>query len=356
MYMGEEPVWDDIAEMSNDVLTKALNWYNYMGGIKEARKYLVEYVKSIGDKQYIAAIRSAPDSKITTTAGWLARMHMQGAPLEQQSYDFIDEHLEPLLQYHQNKHEAIKEENPKSIQQRLAEKANDMIGELEYLIDDFILSGYTLPFNAYDTLVQLEAKGKHSEHIAKHFVLRLDEVKAAIDKTDPDCVEAYKGFKVAEKKALYKQYKDIVDSANKIVQNANKTRKTRVKRVKGKDPNKVVSKLKYLERFDDLKLVSVHPAKIVGAAVVWLYNSKNKTLHMYMAAPGKTLTVSRSSIRDFDPEKSGIIRVGKQLKILENIQNNSKLQAVKAVQNNKSKLNKGTGRVNEHMIILKVSK
>jgi hypothetical protein len=357
-----EPEWDGVEDINSKMAT-AFNWYNYNKDPKDATKYLIKFCQGRPQyEKYVRSLRSAPDWKISSTAGWLARMADQGAPLEQKSYDFIEEKLNNVYNEYKDKIEEKKQDKPNlSVQQKIHNAAMEHVADIEVEIDNVFLSNFTETFDSYKFMADRDLKGKTAQIISKHFQKTLDEYQQGLNdrqkKINSDLAEAFEDVPISELKRIIKLYKGIVDSANTIAQNAAKARKPKKRRVrKGKTADKIVSKLKYMESFDDLKLVSENPEKIVGAKAVFFYNTKRKTLTMYMAEDASGLTVSRSSIRKFDASKSGTKRIGKQMKLLETVQKETKTRAIKAFLNNKTKINSSTGRVNENMIIVKIFK
>lgn len=72
-----------------------------------------------------------------------------------------------------------------------------------------------------------------------------------------------------------------------------------------------VKTVTFLKEFPELGLTSVSPAKIVGAKKVFVYQTKYKCGLVLVAKDGETLSISGSSVRNFDPEKSYIKTVRK---------------------------------------------
>jgi hypothetical protein len=70
------------------------------------------------------------------------------------------------------------------------------------------------------------------------------------------------------------------------------------------DKAKAVKTMTYQKEDNELKVTSLSPAKLVGAKQALLYNTKRRTVCVYIAKPGQTLSVSRSSIRGADESKS----------------------------------------------------
>ena len=81
------------------------------------------------------------------------------------------------------------------------------------------------------------------------------------------------------------------------------TKKLRVKKSPSKE--KLVAKLKYAKESKELKLVSINPVDIVGAAELWVYNTKTRKLGKYVPGTYKDgISVKGTTILDFDETKS----------------------------------------------------
>ena len=75
-YLGEEAKYDG-SVLDDNQLTKAYSWYSYMCTAADAREYIVDYMDSIGKKNVAKLVKSVPDSRVPTTAGWLCRILSQ---------------------------------------------------------------------------------------------------------------------------------------------------------------------------------------------------------------------------------------------------------------------------------------
>ena len=88
----------------------------------------------------------------------------------------------------------------------------------------------------------------------------------------------------------------------KISGEAVKNRKPRKRKVKS--PEELVVKVKVLDKFDELKLVSVPTTEIIGAMQLWVYNVKTRKLGCYVASDSSGLSVKGSTIIGYSETKS----------------------------------------------------
>jgi hypothetical protein len=133
-------------------------------------------------------------------------------------------------------------------------------------------------------------------------------------------------------------------------------RKPRQKRPQPKD--KIISKLKYMKSFDQLKLVSVDPTKILDATELWVYNTKTRKLGKYVVDDpyntGQKLSVKGTSISNFSETKSIQKTLRKPEEQLKEFKESGKVALRKFMDNIKAVDIKLNGRLNDQTILLKV--
>ena len=118
---------------------------------------------------------------------------------------------------------------------------------------------------------------------------------------------------------------------------------------------KIVAKLKYCKAFkaDGLDLVSVPPAKLHNSSEAWVYDTKKRKIHHYVADEySKTLIVKGNTILGFDKTESGVKTLRKPVEQLKEL-TGSKPKARKYFKDIKAVQSSPTGRFNENMVILK---
>lgn len=256
--------------------------------------------------------------------------------------------------------EAKKEKDAKpqpSIQDRLREKAFDVAGEFEGWIDEFITSPSKFKVKDYDSykvMQSAELKGNHVRHIIKAYEPQRAEIAAVLTKKDPDLVEAYATYTTAQLKKLLALYDGIIASSNMIIEQDKANRTPRKKKVVTAD--KLVEKLKYMSTFKELSLVSKNPVEIIGAAEVWVYNTKTRKLGRYVAEHPAGLNVKGASIIDFSTTESIEKTLRKPADMLKEFKGLTKAKSKKYLSTIKSTDTKLKGRLNENHIILQIYK
>jgi hypothetical protein len=301
---GPEPKALDYTELVNrGVLMRNLNWYSYEKDRKDALAYVRSYLKK-HDAKSVQIWDRINGNYFVPTYGWIARMILQGSTFDEHTLQRLQTHISDCLQT------AVQQDEPepvvvvtakKSIQAAMAEKQAEFLGEVEGEIDNFILNGYrSTGFSLY--------KYCQSHNVAKQYMAAVESIcvnrmaELAGIGTDEQLAEAYGHLGRRNLKAFVEFLTGLVDDANRYASFKKANRKPRVK--KQKPAGEQVAKLKYLKSFEALNLESLHPANMVGAQQVWVYNTKNKKLGAYYASGSSGFSVKGSSLQGWDPEQS----------------------------------------------------
>ena len=336
--VGDEPIWKKKTAPTQGDIAKALNWYNENRDEKHAAKFL-------GIPKTIA--------KEFTTAAWVTRMLTRGYTLPENSQEtFANSMLRIKHIQQQRAGETGRDPDAPSIQDHIRMKTDEIIGEMEGLVDDYGIKGKHTDMKAYQWMVDNDVKSIHCNAIIEHFQKQAAEVYIAATGKDKYLAEAYAPYGKKGLVNLLKCYADIVKDAERLSQNASKQRKPR----KRKPPSfeRMVSKITYKERDDSLKLVSVDPIKIIGAAQLWVYNTKTRQLGVYESLDVSGLTVKGTTIQNFSSGSvSKILR--KPEDVLPKVVTGGKIALRKVMDNINAKPKKLTGRINKDTILLRIT-
>ena len=153
-----------------------------------------------------------------------------------------------------------------------------------------------------------------------------------------------------EDSAMVRKFVNALESACNYVVNISKPERKPRKR-KPVSVEKLVSKVKYLEHFADLNLVSEKPEKLVSSSVIMLYNVKQRKIMVYQAGE-QPMTVKGSSIINFSEDASYSKRLRKPEDTLNIIQQSPKMRKLKTVKDLTTKSATVNGRLNADTIIL----
>lgn len=343
-YYGSEPIEFDTADHSQ--YRDALNWYNYMYELDQARDWLLEYMKRSGfERAQIACVRRCPKFRIPTTIGWQARIMMNGNKLTEQSMNFFNQKLDELFAIGGQIKEVVevKAEKPVvSIQERTQAKIQQLITECEEALD------VDPNLNIYDWLKGKEATSQAASAIAEFYDGNIEDFEY-----EDEFMTRQEKKRNAEK---HKYWTQFIHDCERYIGNlkATKVRKPREKKVKSAVDQ--VSKMKYQKEFPQLKIVSVNPAEMIGSSQVWTYNTKYKKLTRYDASGPNGIQVKGTSLIGFDVEKSLTKSVRKPEATIQNLLKAGKVALRSVMDDLKTNETKPNGRINTDTIILRVIK
>jgi hypothetical protein len=284
-------------------LTTALVWYTNNTDDKARRKYAIEYFAKLGKKKEVVAINSADDYDVRQL-GSLCRMVANGNTLSKEHMKTIDDMVNDIVRKvgkpKKTKTDDVVVTPQPSIQQRMDEKAHELAGEIEGAIDEFILTKKS-DFSAKNYLAANGVAAPIAKRIGDLFVDRIGELGDALEGADKQLVEGYSNFTKRELKALIKFIEQIITDCSQAVQTAKAQRSPRAR--KATNPSKVVSKMKFMKEFAELKLKSCKPEDILTASELWVYNTKYRKVQVYKAEIG-TLSVKGTTVLGFSVTQS----------------------------------------------------
>lgn len=299
IFAGSEPKID--GQLTKELFLRLLNWYSQNKDSKDSQKWAADYFK----KKLKHPIVVSQLKKCPTNFGFICRMVSNGSILEAKDQLWFENQIKKIKE---TKEEVIIETSSEvikptiNIQDRIREKASDCIGELNGAVDDFITSGFTSNVSPYGIMHTKAIKGVHVSHIlnwAKKFRSEFDEV---LNTKDAQLKEGYSNFTKPQLKKMVAFGDLIISDAMKISGEALKTRKIRKRKVKS--PDELVAKVKVLDKFDELKLVSIPTREIIGAMQLWVYNVKTRKLGCYHAEDVGGFSVKGTSLINFNESKS----------------------------------------------------
>jgi hypothetical protein len=144
----------------------------------------------------------------------------------------------------------------------------------------------------------------------------------------------------------------VINDCNAYVQIKKVERKPRAK--KAVSPEKLSSKFKFLREFDELKLKSELPAKLVGASEAWLYDTKKRKLIHIVADPHVgTVSIKGNSIIGLGTVETQQKTVRKPQDIVKAMQAAGKPAARKIYKDLKTTETAFNGRGTENLMILR---
>jgi hypothetical protein len=343
-------------------LGKALNWYNYMHDNKKSAEWLHQFLARNPRRHDLAEAVRRGDVWPGATAGFALRAARVGLCLRYSSLKTIMRQLERAQQAHAKIDidtpfvEEVEKPKGPTIQDRLAEKTAECIGEIEGRFDEFVTTGeFKTEAKVIDLLSQFNVQPGHIKTAIAVAEKRAREFEEIANSKDPQILEAYKHWGKRQLNAAVKWWTQVVADCNSygVIKKANKAPRKK----KAVSPEKVVSKLKYLKEFKELALKSVEPTVILTAQELWVYNTKTRKLGIYVADQyAGALGVKNSAIVGFDAANSLQKTLRKPKEQLKEFSSNGKPAAKKWFKGVKSVETKLNGRVNGDIILLKTYK
>jgi hypothetical protein len=360
-YTGSEPQWpDEAADWPDDkfdnFLRRSFYYYNYFYNQKDCKKYVVEWMKSTSNwnKEQIKAFERSADRSIPMTVCSLIMARRAGMPFRTRHTEFLNGCINEAIS--QADPEPVNEPTTKTvevykptIQDRLAEKTSELIGELEGYYDE--IDQTTVKF--YEWFTNNNVVQSQLSKYEAVFQKRKAELEEAQLKIDPQLKEGYSHFKASDFKKHIKWLDDLLAAIEQYRGVKKATKKARVKKAPSKE--KLVSKLKYSKEDKSLKIVSINPADIIGSAELWVYNTKTRKLGKYVSASYQTLGIKGTSIVGFDVDKSISKTLRKPDEKLKEFAKAGKVQLRKFLDDIRATETKLNGRIGTDIVLLRVA-
>lgn len=348
-HLGDEPIFTK--PLTNIEYASALNWYNYMCNSSDAREYINTYLKNLGRVEDVKRLKGVSDIWIPTTLAWTCRLISRGCKLPIEPSGYIEQRIRETL----DRAVEVKEENldtPKlSIQERMREKAHDILGEIEGMIDDFIYEN--VEFSLYEWLQSNNIPAVYATSIINKLNPVLIELLEAYEGKDDQLKEGYRHYKKNDLKKLITFYNGLCEDAEKYANVTKKVKATRKPRAVSVE--KKIKNLKWQKEDSTYKIASIAPEKIIGAQELWTFNTKYKTLTVLRAEDRGGLQIKGTSITNYSLTNSLTKSTGrKPEEYVRRVLDGGKIILRKIM--DELKTNKDLAyRINENTILLRVT-
>jgi hypothetical protein len=367
-YWGAEPLFATQPDEDKRglALIMALNWYNRFYDNKESKKFLITYAEQVGFNDSSKQLAKVEEREIMPTLGWLARLYLRGLNLTTEEQLRLTNELNRLVQS-VSKPSIIKSKmvvektevpvnNRPNVQEIMKERTREVAGEIEGWLDDFIKSGAkaaSIDANSIGILTERNILPQHISILTEIWKNKTKEFEEVYKGSDSQLTEAYSNFTKTQLKAVIKFCEAVLAGLNSYVSVKKATQAPRKR--KPVSAEKQVSKFKYQKAEESLKLVSVHPSKIINATEMWAYDVSKRKLHYYVADSHiGSFGIKGTTILGFDATKSGIKTLRKPAEILKKLMSAGKPASRKVFEEVSSVQTISAGRSNDSLIILKV--
>jgi hypothetical protein len=365
------PKWDSVDTMSDDEFSRhfriSMDWYRLESSGKDLKPKVITWMAANDyAKNEIALFKKTKDWRCNLTVGALVANLLKGMPDSRAGFNegrsttkYVKDSIAKILEEGKNDVEE-EEDTTKSlipvvtIQDRLRETAGKMSEEIDYALDDFSTNPDAFDPKAIKVLNLLkakEAKAAHARIIKGFYTRSYEELQEAQLGECEQLKEAYGHLSKPQLKKLIAFYHEIISACDMLGQEAKVNRKPRAKKAQPKE--KIVAKLKYAKTNEQLKLVSINPAEIIGAKELWVYNTKSRKLGKYMASEYLELGVKGTSITGFNENLSVQKTLRKPEEQLKEFKAAGKVQLRKFLDDIRAVDIKLNGRINEDIILLR---
>jgi len=347
-FAGNEPKF--AVELSPIDMMKTLSWYSQNKTSKDSQKYANDFFKKKFKIDASSVIKTRPQQ-----IGFVCRIVTNGATLSEGRQKWFDEQINGIREEVakvQTTEVIDKVKKGPNIQDRIREKANECIGELEGQIDTLIATKFSANVTPYAAMHTLAIKDVQTRFIidwAKNKRTEFDEIMTTDDK---DLKEGYSNFSKTELKKIVAYCDQVILDCQKVSSTASRKPRKR----KAKSPDQLVAKIKYCQEFAELKLTSVKPSDIIGSMQLWVYNTKTRKLGVYHAEDAGGLSVKGSSILNFAESKSVQKKLRKPEVTLPDVLSGGKVFLRNVIENIRAVESALTGRINADTILLRVTK
>ena len=366
--------------------TKGLTWNKakyYTHYEVESKEWLTTvktHIKNNYDKKIVSAINKLPDWKVGGKSHWTCAAYLldNDTDIVPPAYSEglnkwileLAEEGAALVEEKKAEEKTKKNVHVPSIQERITEQAQEACESIEEWLDGFITDKKNFDPKGFDFVshfAKMKVSQAHARKIKGYYAGELaeaqliqklptpGEINREKDEHKADMLQQLReGYSHLTKKdaATYLEALETLHGACDLVIDAAKaTRKPRTKKAPSKE--KLVAKLKYLERDDKLQLVSVNPLDVLDAKEVWVYNTKTRKLGKYIADDHATIQVKGTTLLHYDEKNSVQKTLRKPDETLKSFKKAGKVQLRKFMDEIKTTDIKLNGRLNSDTIILK---
>ena len=293
-----------------------LNYFHLEIDRKEYGGILKTYIKNNYNKTQVSQMFANPDWKFQTyshlacTAYWINTK--QNIHCKKYTQETIDNYINGLPEYcnvlmgegkpllKEKKLKTVESKNVISLspQQRLQNKISDTIMQDLLELEDEWIEGKDTTLDVYNQFKLHGLGGSATLPVRTVIEGWLLDYEDAYHKRCEQAVEGYSHLKRSELNRRIKECNNMLNDLDKIKMATKALRKVKVKRPMSAD--KQISKINYKKEDNDFKLVSINPVQIIGASILYVFNTKYKSLTEFVTDNPNGFQISGSTIKNFD--------------------------------------------------------
>lgn len=361
IHYGPEPEWNEINYSNRDDLLwkiqKAMNWYHAMSSSNKSKKWYLEYLLKNGVKKSdIMKYGHEPKVNYDTIGGY-CRMYLRGLDLPSEIISRINTFTSQVKENYDRKRHNTEEKIEKvetiSVQDRIKNQVSELCFILDQKIDAYIEKlknkENPRPFKMSDFCRENKVKKPQAKLLHEYFKPQMEEVRKAYDNEDKDFKEAWSFLTRPNLNKLLLQYQDMINYCDQIMAHAPK------RRVAKKNPEKMVKNVRFMEKFEELGVVSKDPKKIIGCNFLVTYNTRTKEISILESYDKEsTMYVKGTTIFGYCEKKSKKKVVRKPENLIKSLQNSSKRVILDEFKSLGTKESQANTRLNVNTVIVQV--
>jgi len=236
VFAGNEPKFD--SELTASQLMQTLSWYSQNKDKKDALKWACDFFK----KKYKLDASHVLKDKIPTF-GFVCRIVSNGGLLPSKEQTWFDDEIEKI-QTDLKKPQTNVEDKTKpvivNIQERIRDKANECIAELEGCVDEMVAKKFKANTAPYGVMYSLNIKDAQVKYIVEWAKNKRSEYDDVLNTDDSDLKEGYSNFSKPELKKMVAYFDQVILDCQKVSGDSVKSRKPRKR--KTKTPEQLIAK------------------------------------------------------------------------------------------------------------------
>jgi len=350
---GDEPVWHDIeitAANYNVQILRGLNWHNYVATEKNCYKYLEEWLKEHGTKSDIANWKNVSNSDVNAMVICkLARINMQGFPLSISHRQQIIDYVATLSKKRVRPVSTKPNVQTVTIQDRIRAQVSGVLSDLDVAIDNAFENDMPDVAVLSGDVLSKGFKGPQLKLVQDYLERNISEWQLAFSGDDEQLVEAYAYVGKKNLKKIIATFQAVLDV---VSQQHTMMKAGRVHKKRPMDKRKMASKLRFMPEFTELNIKSVAAVDIIGADVVWVYDTKKRKLGYYEAEIKGSMYIKGTKIVGY--KNFCVKTLRKPAEQLKQVLALRKNQTMTWMDNIKAKCGALNGRTHANLILLRI--
>ena len=361
IHYGPEPEWKNVDYSNHDDLLwkiqKAMNWYHAMSSSGKSKKWYLEYLVRNGVKKNdINRYGHEPKVNYDKVGGY-CRMYLKGLDLPAEIVNRINSFTKNVFDNYSRRREVTEENIERvevlSIQDRIKKQVGELCFIMDQKFDAYIEKlknkENVQAFKMSDFCKENNVKKPQAKLLYEYFKPQMEEVRQAVENEDKDLKEGWSFLTRPNLKKLYAQYEHVIIYLESVMSHAPRRRKVK------RNPERMVKNLRYMERFEELDIVSKDPKKIIGSTFCVLFNTKTRELTILESYDKETtLYVKGTTVFGHCEKKSTKKIVRNPENLIKSLQNSSKRVILDEFKRLGTKESQPSTRMNVNTIILQV--